>query len=155
MRFTLLILVIGLCYACCDEHKSTTVFPEQYVGTWQLVSSDYHSKDSVTSNMVEGQEMIKILTPTHFAFFLHDLAQGKDSTTVAYMSGGGTVVFKDDEYTENLDFCTAREWENHSFHFKLELRGDTLIQQGVEELEDLGLGDENLLLIEKYIRVQK
>ncbi|MBK3519758.1 hypothetical protein [Carboxylicivirga marina] len=155
MRAILLVLVAVLCYACCDEKKDTTAFPQQYVGTWQLISSDYYGKDSVTSNMIEGQEMIKIITPTHFAFFLHDLKQGKDSTNVAYMSGGGTVAFKNGEYTENLDFCTAREWETHAFHFKLELKGDTLIQQGVEELEELGLGDENLLLIEKYIRLQE
>ncbi len=104
--------------------------------------------------MVEGQEMIKMITPTHFAFFLHDLNQGKDSSNIAYMSGGGTVTFKDGQYTENLNFCTAREWENHSFSFKLELKGDTLIQQGIEELKELGLGEENLLLIEKYIKVK-
>jgi len=104
--------------------------------------------------MIEGQQMMKMITPTHFAFFLHDLKQGKDTSNVAYMSGGGTVTFNDGEYTENLNYCTAREWENHSFSFKLELNGDTLIQQGVEELEELGLGKENLLLIEKYIKVK-
>ncbi|MBS2210790.1 hypothetical protein KEM09_05235 [Carboxylicivirga mesophila] len=155
MRITLLILMAGLCFACNDINQNSTTFPEQYVGAWQLISSDYHSKDSVTSNMVDGQEMIKIITPTHFAFFLHDLQQGKDSSTVAYMSGGGTVSFSNGEYVENLDFCTARTWEGHSFKFKLELKGDTLIQQGVEELEELGLGDENLLLIEKYVRVKE
>ncbi len=155
MRFTLLILIAGLCFACCDDKQKTTNFPAEYVGTWQLISSDYHSKDSVTTNMVSGQEMIKIITPTHFAFFLHDLQQGKDSSSVAYMSGGGTVGYSNGEYIENLDYCTARTWEGHSFKFKLELKGDTLIQQGVEELEELGLGEENLLLIEKYVRVEQ
>ncbi|MCG8583059.1 MAG: hypothetical protein MI866_24285 [Bacteroidales bacterium] len=155
MRIIFLVLVAGLLCACNCNKQGKSDFPEQYVGTWQLISSDYHSKDSVTSNMVDGQEMIKIITPTHFAFFLHDLHQGKDSSNVAYMSGGGTVSYEDDTYTENLDFCTARNWETHSFHFKLELKGDTLIQQGVEELEELGLGNENLLLIEKYIRTEE
>ncbi len=154
MRITLLILIAGLGFACNDTKQNLTTFPEQYVGTWQLISSDYHSKDSVTSNMIAGQEMIKIITPTHFSFFLHDLQQGKDSSNIAYMSGGGTVGYSNGEYIENLDFCTARTWEGHSFKFKLELKGDTLIQQGVEELEELGLGDENLLLIEKYVRVE-
>ncbi|MCU4156962.1 hypothetical protein J1N10_13315 [Carboxylicivirga sp. A043] len=155
MRVILFVLLVGLFYACNPEKQNLNDFPKEYVGTWQLISSDYYSKDSVKSNMIEGQEMIKIITPTHFAFFLHDLDQGKDSSNVAYMSGGGTVAYTDEKYTENLDFCTAREWETHSFHFNLELRGDTLIQQGVEELEELGLGDENLLLIEKYIRVSE
>ncbi|WP_439184826.1 hypothetical protein [Carboxylicivirga taeanensis] len=155
MRIYLFILIAGLCFSCCDDKKTSTGFPEQYVGTWQLISSNYHSKDSVTSNMVKGQEMIKIITPTHFAFFLHDVQQGKDSSTVAYMSGGGTVGYSDGAYIENLDFCTARTWEGHTFKFDLELKGDTLIQQGVEELEELGLGEENLLLIEKYIRVKQ
>ena len=161
MRFILLIITIGLCYACCQETQKTQEaqntqgIPHEYIGTWQLISSDYHSKDSIKSNMVKGQKMMKIITPSHFAFFLHDLKQGKDSTTATYMSGGGTVAYKDGEYTENLNYCTAREWENHSFSFQLELKGDTLIQQGVEELEELGLGEENLLLIEKYIKVKK
>ncbi|WP_430812802.1 MULTISPECIES: hypothetical protein [unclassified Carboxylicivirga] len=155
MRMICLVLAAGLFYACNCEKSNKSDFPEEYIGTWQLISSDYYGKDSVKSNMVDGQEMIKIITPTHFAFFLHDLYQGKDSSNVAYMSGGGTVTFEGNKYTEHLDFCTAREWETHSFHFNLELRGDTLIQQGVEELEELGLGDENLLLIEKYIRVRE
>lgn len=151
---TLFILLAGLCFACTDTKQSSTGLPEKFIGTWQLISSDYHSKDSVTTNMVAGQEMIKIITPTHFAFFLHDLQQGKDSSNVAYMSGGGTVGYSNGEYIENLNYCTARTWEGHSFKFKLELKGDTLIQQGVEELEALGLGEENLLLIEKYTRVK-
>jgi len=155
MRFTLSIFAITLCFACSQKPKNTTNLPEEYLGTWQLISSDYHSKDTIQSNMIEGQEMMKIITSTHFAFFLHDLKQGTDSTNVAYMSGGGKVAYKNGEYTENLEYCTAREWENHSFSFKLKLRGDTLIQQGIEKLEDLGLGDENLLLIEKYIKVKK
>ena len=155
MRTILLAVVVAICCSCNKPAPGANAFPPEYVGTWQLISSDYYGKDAVTSNMVAGQEMMKIITPTHFAFFLHDLHQGKDSSNVAYMSGGGRVAYQDGEYIEHLNYCTARQWETHTFNFRLELRGDTLIQQGVEELEDLGLGDENLLLIEKYIRVRK
>jgi len=158
MRFILSILIITMCYSCCEEQKEAqkvvSDLPSEFVGTWQLISSDYHSKDTVTSSMKEGQQMMKIITPTHFAFFLNDLKQGKDSSNVAFSAGGGTVEFKDGQYIENLQYFSAREWEGHQFSFKLELNGDTLTQQGVEELADLGLGEENLLLIEKYIKVK-
>ncbi len=139
----------------CNVETSKTINPSQIEGTWQLISSEYHRKDSITSNMTVGQEMIKIISPSHFAFFLHDLKKGKDSTNIAYMSGGGSYSFINGKYTENLQFCTARDWENNSFTFDIQIIGDTLIQQGLEEMESLGLGTENLLLIEKYVRIDK
>lgn len=154
MKYLFLIASIFLLGACCNNPDKCNQKPA-IQGTWQLISSEYHKKDTITSNMNEGQKMIKIITPTHFAFLLHDLKKGKDSTNVAYMSGGGTYTFNKGKYTENLEFCTARNWEDHSFDFELIIKGDTLIQTGIEELEDLGLGTENLLLIEKYVRVKE
>ena len=153
MKLFYLFASLFLFNACCNNTNQCDQTPS-IQGTWQLISSEYHKKDTITSNMNEGQKMIKIITPTHFAFLLHDLKKGKDSTNVAYMSGGGSYALENGKYIENLEYCTAREWEGHSFDFELTISGDTLTQIGVEELEDLGLGAENMLLIEKYIRVK-
>jgi len=57
----------------------------------------------------------------------------------------------DSSYTEHLEFCSAREWENNDFHFTISIRNDTLIQTGIEKVESAGV---NRLNIEKYVRVK-
>ena len=93
--------------------------------------------------------MIKIINQDHFAFLRHDLAQGKDSTTL-YVSGGGRYTLEGDQYTEYLEFCTAREWEGHTFQFTVSIQNDTLIQQGRERIESLGV---DRLNTETYVRL--
>ena len=152
-----LIIIAFACalFSCanCEKESTTTSPKDTFIGSWQLLTSEYIKKDTIISNVVAGQTMIKIITPTHFAFFSHDTIKGVDSTAM-YMSGGGTYHFKGEKYVENLEYCTARQWEKHSFEFDLEIKGDTLIQTGIEELEDLGLGAENMLLVEKYVRIK-
>jgi hypothetical protein len=55
------------------------------------------------------------------------------------------------QYTEHLEYCSAREWEGHDFHFTVSIRNDTLIQTGEEKLESEGV---NRLNTEKYVRVK-
>lgn len=57
----------------------------------------------------------------------------------------------DSTYTENLDYCTAREWEGNTFKFNVTIRNDTLIQTGVEKIEKSGI---NRLNIEKYLKIK-
>jgi hypothetical protein len=103
------------------------------------------------TDYTKGQSFIKILNETHFAFLLHDLQQGKDSTSATYSAGGGTYDLDGNKYTEHLEYYSAREWEGHDFNFEIEINGDTLIQQGVEELSDQNIKRYN---IEKYLRVK-
>ncbi|TDO04674.1 hypothetical protein [Sunxiuqinia elliptica] len=120
-------------------------------GTWKLLSGTLIEKgDTVTTDYTKGVEFIKIINGTHFSFLQHDLTQGKDSAAV-FGAGGGTYTLKDGVYTENLDYCSAREWEGNSFEFEVQVDGDTLIQQGVEKIEEQGIDRMN---IERYIRVK-
>jgi hypothetical protein len=131
---------------------------KDFIGTWQLLSSEYIKPDTIISNVNAGQKMIKMINDTHFGFFTHDLYKGKDTTGVTpatFIAGGGAYKLVNDQYTEYLEFCSDRAWENNEFSFTIEIRGDTLIQIGIEELEDKGLGKENLKLVEKYIRIKK
>lgn len=95
--------------------------------------------------------MVKILNRSHFSFLRHDLRKGKDSTNVLFVAGGGRYELKGDQYTEYLEYCSAREWENNAFHFTITIEGDTLVQQGHEKVEGT---DVDRTIIEQYARVK-
>ncbi len=98
----------------------------------------------------ERTEMLKMFNGTHFSFFNHDKSRGTDSLNTLFVSGAGTYLFDGEDYTENLDFINIREWEGKQFHFKLEFRGDTLIQEGEEVIPELGI---NQTIRETYVKV--
>jgi len=119
-------------------------------GTWQLLSGTIIEKgDTTVTDYSANQSMIKIINATHFAFLNHDLKQGKDSTA-AFTAGGGVYTFDGDQYTEYLEYCSAREWEGNTFQFTVKIEGDTLTQQGTEKIENLGV---ERLNIERYKRL--
>ncbi|WP_347049856.1 hypothetical protein [Flavobacterium olei] len=93
--------------------------------------------------------MIKIINESHFAFFNHDLKNGKDSASAVFFGGGGKYTLKDSIYTENLEYFNNRDWENHKFEFVVKVQNDTLIQRGIERIQKLGI---DRVIIEKYVR---
>lgn len=99
----------------------------------------------------KDQQMIKMLNDTHFSFLKHDLNKGKDTATATFVAGGGRYTLKGNEYTEQLDYCNAREWEGNSFTFNITIQNDTLIQSGREKVEGT---DIDRIIIEKYVRVK-
>ena len=122
------------------------------IGSWKLLSGTLIEKgDTTVTDYTKNLSFIKIINETHFAFFNHDLNKGKDTATDAYMSGGGKYTLKDSTYTEQLEYCTAREWEGHDFTFTVTIHNDTLTQQGIEKIDSLGI---NRLNIERYVRVK-
>jgi hypothetical protein len=153
-RIIRLSLIIAM-LASCNSATTTTAEPVNtalpVVGTWELFSATLVEKDdTVTTDFAKsGQKMIKIINPTHFAFLRHDLTKGKDSAF--YSSGGGSYTLRGDQYTEQLEYCSDRAWEGHSFPFTVSVSNDTLIQTGIEKIDSLGI---NRLNIEKYIRVK-
>lgn len=62
------------------------------------------------TDYTKGQEMIKIMNESHFAFLRHDLNGGSDSSKV-FVAGGGTYSVKENIYEEYLEYFTLREWE--------------------------------------------
>jgi hypothetical protein len=147
------IVVIVLLLSCNTSTQPEKLEKKQapIEGTWELLSGTTIQKEDTTiTDYTKGQKMIKIINATHFAFFRHDLSKGKDSAV--YSSGGGRYSLSDSQYTEHLDYCDAREWEGHTFQFTVSIKNDTLVQTGIEKLENLGV---NRLIIEKYVRVKK
>jgi lipopolysaccharide export system protein LptA len=134
-------------FALACTTKSQEASP--IIGTWQLISgTTIKGKDTTFTDYTKGQEMIKIITPTHFSFLRHDLNHGKDSTA-DYSAGGGRVKIEGKKYKEYLDYFNVREWEGGEFEFDYEVTGDTLIIKGVEKVEKLGI---NHINIEKYLK---
>lgn len=146
----LLTLTATLLIACgenADKQKSLPL-----VGTWQLIAATSTERDSTFSTFNPNNRMIKIITPTHFAFFNHDLQQGKDSTSAFFIAGGGEYTLADSVYTEHLQYFIDRAWEDHKFEFVVRIQNDTLTQSGVERLEKLGI---DRVIVEKYLRVKQ
>jgi len=118
-------------------------------GTWKLISGTLIEKsDTTVTWYTKNISFIKIINDTHFAFLSHDLNKGKDSSAM-YSSGGGSYSLKDNQYTEHLEYCSAREWEGNDFSFTITIHNDTLIQKGIEKVADAGV---DRLNIEKYVR---
>ncbi|MEO6173673.1 MAG: hypothetical protein ABIP27_00855 [Flavobacterium circumlabens] len=140
---SILILILAIS-ACTSEKKQNPI-----EGTWRLVAAETTEKDSTFSTFNSKTKMIKIINDSHFAFFNHDLNNGKDSTAAVFFGGGGKYTLKDSIYTENLEYFNNRQWENNKFEFTVKVKNDTLIQKGIEKVEKLGI---NRIITEKYIR---
>ena len=154
MKIKLASAVLALMIFSCNT-KTTELKTEKLPieGTWQLRSATLIEKgDTTTTDYAANKSFIKIINETHFAFLQHDLTKGKDTATAAYSSGGGSYTLVDSTYKEHLEYCSAREWEGNDFSFTITLRGDTLVQSGVEKVESAGV---DRLNIEKYTRLKK
>lgn len=151
-RLAFLIVIMTIVFSCAKETKTADDTKLPIVGTWKLQSGTLIEKgDTTVTDYTKNLSFIKIINDTHFSFTNHDLNHGKDSTTAAFSAGAGTYSLKDNNYTEHLEYCNAREWEGHDFSFTIEIKNDTLIQKGIEKVESAGI---ECLNIEKYVRVK-
>ena len=149
--FVLTIAVFISCNSKTGSDASTSTI-NSVEGTWKLVTGILVEKGVTTvTDYTKNTSFIKIINKTHFAFLQHDLKKGKDTASV-FVAGGGPYSLSDSMYTEHLEYCSDRVWEGNDFSFKIEMKGDTLIQKGIEKVESAGV---NRVNIEKYIRVKK
>ena len=133
----------------CVNNKKENTLP--IAGTWQLIAATSTEKGQTVSTFNAKQKMIKIINQTHFAFLNHDINNGKDSANASYSAGGGAFTLADSIYTEHLEYFNDRQWENNTFQFVIKIAGDTLIQQGIEKVDKLGVDH---VIVEKYIRIK-
>lgn len=138
--------------ACANGSAEQSTTTPALVGTWQLQRGTLIEKgDTTVTDYTKKVSFIKIINDTHFAFMQHDLNKGADSTAV-FVAGGGRYELNGNQYTEHLEYCNDRQWEGHDFTFTITLKGDTLVQQGVEKIEKAGI---DRLNIEQYVRVKQ
>lgn len=139
-----------LMFSCQKSEPQQTQIANPIEGTWQLISGTLIEKgDTTITDYTKGRSMIKVINKTHFAFLNHDLNKGQDSTA-SFLAGGGPYKLVGDQYTEFLTYCSDRQWEGNEFHFTVKVENDTLIQSGVEKIEDIGVDRMN---IEKYVKL--
>ena len=145
------IIILNSCTTNGENHNpNNQSLP--IIGTWKMVSGmTIEGRDTVITDYTKDQEMIKIINKSHFAFFRHDLNNGRDSSAI-FVSGGGKYSLKGNKYTEYLEYCNYREYENNSFELEFEIKGDTLITSGIEKIEELNV---NHINIEKFIRMKE
>ena len=143
--FSLTICLLTVCVAATPK-------PISLVGTWELISATSTEGTKTTSTFDPNRKMIKIINVTHFAFLNHDLRTGKDTTIAPFNGGGGRYTLVGNVYTEYLEYFSDRQWEGNKFEFTVGIVNDTLIQQGVEKVEKLGIDH---IIVEKYRRVTK
>jgi hypothetical protein len=146
------VIVVSFVLLSCGATNSNTPAStsKPIAGTWRLLKGVLVEKGNTTvTDFTKDISFIKILNDTHFAFLQH--STNKDSAA-AFSAGGGRYSLRDSTYTEHLEYCSAREWENHDFTFTITLKGDTLIQHGVEKVEGTGVDRINT---ETYVRVKE
>ena len=113
-------------------------------------STTIEKTDTTVTRYTKTVSFIKIINDTHFAFLKHDLTGGKDAAA-SFGAGGGKYTLTDNHYTEHLEYCSDRQWENNDFSFTVTISNDTLVQSGIEKVEAAGV---NRINIEKYVRVK-
>ena len=155
MKLRIGLVLITTVFISCEtknggDTSTSTIRPIE--GTWKLLTGTLiQNGDTVVTDYTKNTSFIKIINKTHFAFLQHDLSKGKDSAAV-FVSGGGNYSLNDSLYIEHLEYCSDRNWEGNDFTFKIDIRDDTLIQKGIEKVENAGV---NRVNIEKYVRVKK
>jgi len=152
MKINTVLAIIALSLMSCTGGMNGKLSKQSPVitGTWKLLTGTLIEKgDTIVTHYTKNVSFIKIINDTHFAFLQHDLKKGQDSAAV-FVAGGGRYSLADSTYIEHLEYCSARNWEGNDFKFTVTIKGDTLIQSGIEKVESEGVDRIN---IEKYIRV--
>jgi len=62
-----------------------------------------------------------------------------------------TYELKDSTYTEHLEYFNQRQWEGGKFQFTIRINAGTLVQEGIEKVEKLGIDH---IIRETYVRVK-
>lgn len=150
MKFVFRLLAMSFFFvSCTNEAPKEEKSP--IVGTWKLFKGTLiEDGDTTVTDYTNDLSFIKIINETHFAFLQHDLSKGKDTTTAVFVAGGGSYTLRENVYEEHLEYCSARDWEGNDFKFTVTINGDTLIQRGIEKVENAGVDRINE---ERYIRL--
>lgn len=153
MRKLAFLLILFTVSACMERNHSDLATQKDLnlIGTWELISSKKIQNDEVEVDDLSGKRMIKVINDSHFAFMNHDLKNEAD-TLGFFVSGAGKYSLEGNQYTEYLEYCNYREWEGHVFEFSVKINGDTLVQQGLEEIEELNV---SRTIIETYLRTNE
>ena len=133
----------------CGEKKQSVIGREtndmhSLVGSWKMIYADILENDSLQIKDITASDFIKIINKDHFAFFNQPKCNAE-----GFYGGGGRYSLKGDQYIETLEYIGVENLRGHDFSFTIELKGDTLIQYGLEEIKKANI---ERYITEKYIR---
>jgi hypothetical protein len=141
MKILLIVLSAAFVLTCCntktenskvfDSKNSMTADNNKIAGTWRLVYGEVKENDSLTIRDVTKSEFIKIINETHFAFFSQDRKYAS-----LFYGAGGTYTIENNEYIEKLMYTAWDDYRHETFPFTVEIKNDTLIQYGTEEVKE-------------------
>jgi uncharacterized protein YlbG (UPF0298 family) len=134
----IILLIIGV--SCQNKSPRNAI-----EGTWKLIYAETKQGDSIQIKALSNTDFIKIINSSHFAFINQDY-----ENIEKFYSGGGTYTYQENQYVETLSYTSVELIRNHEFPFTVRIKGDTLIQTGIERVKGAGIKRE---LTEKYIKV--
>ena len=142
------VLTIVITASCSEKIKNPSEANSSPIeGTWKMTYAEIRENDSIEVKDLSSTDFIKIINRSHFAFFNQERGTNEN-----YTAGAGTYTFDGSKYVENLDFINFADYRGHTFSFEVEIKGDSLIQQGIEKIEASGI---DRYILEKYIRIKK
>ncbi|WP_194767679.1 hypothetical protein [Tamlana sp. I1] len=136
-----ILIILALFYFSCKKKASEISIS----GTWKMVYAEIIENDSIKIKDLKNTAFIKIINDSHFAFFNQEINKSD-----RFYGGGGTYSLVGNDYVETLSFTSVENIRNHKFPFKIQMKGDTLIQTGLEQIKEAGI---NRIITEKYIKI--
>lgn len=140
MKKSPLIISALICLSCKNTPENISIS-----GTWKMVYAEIIENDTIQIKDLQHTEFIKIINDSHFAFFNQNINSNEN-----FYSGAGSFVLNGQDYEEVLSYTNSQAIKNHTFSFKIQMKGDTLIQTGIEKIEAAGI---NKTITEKYIKL--
>ncbi len=147
MKKITILSILTLMFGSCDAEKTNSSSKDvsELIGTWKMIYGEIRENDSLEIKDLTTADFVKIINKNHFAFFNQD-----HSDINGFYAGGGTYTLKGNTYIETLNYTSVEVIRGHSFPFTIEIKGDTLIQFGLEEVKEANIKRN---IIEKYIRI--
>jgi len=149
------------CQTLSDSRQADTL-----EGEWQLeLETLAIGEQTYTTFDGKNREMIKIFTDSHFAFSsigtkrprFRSYQLTKEQKVVAFDNFGGSLgrySYVDNTLTEHIEYSSFPNYEGVSIPFKITISGDTMVQEGIYPLIELGLGEQDGYLRSTFKRIE-
>ena len=140
---TLTTLLLTNCTNKSSDKSDALLSPLE--GSWKLIYAEIKENDSLKIKDLSKSSFIKIINADHFAFFNQE-----NNSSNNFYAGAGTYTLTGNNYVETLNYTSAEGIRGHQFPFTIKIKGDTLIQSGVEEIKHATIHRE---ILEKYLKI--
>ncbi|KPH64646.1 lipocalin-like domain-containing protein [Pseudoalteromonas neustonica] len=159
--FTLVVALLTGCKTLGDNPQ-----PNALEGEWQLeLETLAIGEQEYTTFDGKNRKMIKIFTDSHFAFSsigtnrprFNSYQLTADQKVVAFDNYGGSLgryTYENDTLIEHIEYSSFPNYEGVSIPFKITIIDNTMIQEGLYPLIELGLGDQDGYLRSTFKRIE-